>query len=148
PAGWPTPWPRARPDFSSSAPRAARWWMRCAAPWASGATRRAGGRSSAPGCNGISAGRQPLVATPLSTRGLPRRVERRGAPRAPARLQRRVVLAADRPTAVPQVEARARAHRVLLRGGEGAQRADVAPVGALLEVAHARDVVAGEVVGV
>jgi len=40
------------------------------------------------------------------------------------------------------------AHRVLLRGGERGERADVAPVGGLLEVLHAGDAVLREIVGV
>src|SRR5437660_1642290 len=67
-------------------------------------------------------------------------------PDARTREHRRFVLAMDRPAAVPQVEARARAHRVLLRGGERGKRADVAPVAALLELLHARHAVLAEVV--
>ena len=62
------------------------------------------------------------------------------------RKAREFVLAADRPARVPQIETRARAHRVLLRGGERRQRADVAPVGALLELLHSGNAVLGEVV--
>src|SRR6185436_5050108 len=61
--------------------------------------------------------------------------------------QRGVVLAADRPAAVPEIEARALPHRVLLRGGERGEGADVAPVGALFEFLQARNAVLPEVVG-
>ena len=139
----------ARPAFSSSAPRARRCSRRCAArsrptrepaALARDAARRDG--------SATSAGRQPLVATPISTRSSPgcRSAEAvspppqrraRAASRA-LREQRRVVLAADRPAAVPEVEARPMPHRVLLRGGERRQRADVAPVGRLLVLLQSR----------
>src|SRR6267143_6603302 len=54
--------------------------------------------------------------------------------------------AMDRPPAVPQAEARARAHRVLLRGRQRRQRTDVAPVTAVLEVLNTRHAVLAEVV--
>src|SRR5438067_4930148 len=86
---------------------------------------------------------------PISTRGSPgsRCLERLLAlPDARAGKHRRLVLAMDRPAAVPQAEARLRAHRVLLRRGKRRHRADVAPVAALLEVLHARHAVLAEVV--
>src|SRR5258708_38932251 len=59
-----------------------------------------------------------------------------------------VIFAADRPATVPQVEAWAGSHRILLRGGERGERADIAPVGAFFIILHARHRVLGEVVGV
>src|SRR5258708_31620963 len=56
--------------------------------------------------------------------------------------------AADRPAAVPQVEAWARSHRILLRGGARGERADIAPVGAFFIILPARHPVPGQVVGV
>src|SRR5207302_4482715 len=86
---------------------------------------------------------------PVSTRRTPgRRCLERLLALADARVghHRRLVFAADRPAAVPQVEARALPHRVLLRGGECRQRADVTPVAALLEVLYPRYAVLAEVV--
>src|SRR5690242_13031925 len=119
-----------------------------------GRTRRAGGRSSAPAWRGTSAGQQPLVATRIFTGGLPRwnRLERRFGrleghvrlasllpPVAQLRQEGGVVLAADRPAPVPQVEARPAAHGVLLCGGERREGADVAPVRLLLVGLEAGD---------
>src|SRR2546426_12364117 len=98
--------------------------------------RGAGASCSAAGWRAISAGLHPLVSMPISTRGTPGRpridIGVFGFPGAHPLEHRRVVFPADRPAAVPQVEARPPAHRVLLRGGERRERADVAPVGALL----------------
>src|SRR5438270_13274281 len=136
-----------KPGFCSSARRAGRWWRRCAAPSRSTANRGAGASCSAAAWRAISAGRHPPVSMPISTPATP---ERRRLELADAffhgRKAREFVLAADRPARVPQIETRARAHRVLLRGGERRQRADVAPVGALLELLHPRNVVLREVV--
>src|SRR5882672_10956286 len=88
---------------------------------------------------------------PVSTRRTPgtKSFERLFAlPDARTRERRRLVFAVDRPAAVPQAEARVRAHRVLLRGGERGERADVAPVAALFELLHARHAVLAEVVRV
>src|SRR6185295_3418144 len=81
-------------------------------------------------------------------RSLPAACQAGAAPGAHLGEQGGVVLAADRPAPVPQVEARPMTHRVLLRGGEGAQRADVAPVRRLLELLQAGHLVLREIVGV
>src|SRR2546423_13932850 len=86
---------------------------------------------------------------PVSTRRTPgRRCLERLLALADARVRhhRRLVFPADRPAAIPQVEARPLPHRVLLRGGERRERADVAPVAALLEVLYPRHAVLAEVV--
>jgi len=59
-----------------------------------------------------------------------------------------IELAADRPAAVPEIEARQITHGILPRGGKRGEGADVAPVTALLMVLHAGDAVLGEIVGV
>src|SRR5919109_3341437 len=98
--------------------------------------RGAGVSCSAAAWRAISAGRDPLVSMPISTRRTPgRRCRDLGLDRCPgidAAAHRCLMLAEDRPARVPEIEARLAAHRVLLRGGERRKRADVAPVGALL----------------
>src|SRR2546423_15263256 len=99
--------------------------------------RGAGARFSAVAWSAISAGLHPLVSTPLFIRASPdrRRLELDAflaLQLAHARNERSIKFATDGPAAVPQVEARSRPHGVLLRGGERAQGAHVAPVGPLL----------------
>src|SRR2546428_8945579 len=114
--------------------------------------RGAGASCSAAAWCVTSAGRHPLVSMPISTRGMPERrrlnVGLFRFPGAHALEHRGVVFTSDRPATVPQVEARPHAHRVLLRGGERRERADIAPVGALLVVLYAGHAVLGEIVGV
>src|SRR5688572_29283493 len=87
---------------------------------------------------------------PISTRGLPRAGlgKRLFLPASDAREQRGVEFAADRPAAVPEVEARPLSHRVLLGGGERRQGADVAPVARLLVVLHSGNAVLREIIGI
>src|SRR5690242_6268151 len=129
-------------------PSAASWSARCAARSRRGATSGAGEKCSAARWSETSAGLHPLVSTPLSTRG-----SRDGSSPDRENFGALVVVpvahrAADRPAAVPEVEARPRAHRVLLRGGERGQRADVAPIGGLLVLLDAGHAVLREVVRV
>src|SRR5690606_12119552 len=146
----------ARPGFSSSRKAPKRSSRQCATRSRSARSRTPGVPYSSPGWRATLAGVQPRVATRISTGVSParcRRDRRGGPPRlafpvAQSRKKHRVLLAADGPAAVPQIEPGARAHRVLLRGGERTQRADVAPVRPLLVVLHARNLVGGKIVGI
>src|SRR5690242_21215014 len=141
----------ARRAFCSRRPRAPRWWQRCVARWRSTGIRGAGASCSAAAWRATSAGRDPLVSMPISTAATPgrRRCELGFLVRALRSARERLgfVFTADRPARVPQVEARTRAHRILLRSGERRERADVAPVRRLLELLHAGHAVLREVVG-
>src|SRR5690349_20543240 len=121
-------------------------------------TRRAGEACSAPGWSGTSVGRQPLVATQISTWRLPAccRASRDfgrclgvlGVPDAQLLEQRGIMLATNRQAPIPEVEARPMPRRVLLRGCERRERADVAPVRRLLVLEEPGHLVLCKVVGV